>query len=237
MKRLVLCCLGGLALCLGLLAGGSRDAVPTGASPAPAGYVALTFDDGPWPGTTRVLLDGLKERGAKATFFVIGKQIETRPELIQRMAAEGHQIGLHTWDHVALRGLGAGEVCRQLDMSRAALAELVGERAFMLRPPYGFVDETVKQCAGAPIICWSVDTEDWRDEDVPRIVKAAAEGVKDGDIILMHDIFHSSVDAALQTVDSLQAQGFELVTVEELFALRGVEPAAGEVYRKVPALN
>ena len=233
MKRVVLYFLGGVALCIGVFLWDSQGAVPAGAV-GTAGYVALTFDDGPWPGTTRVLLDGLKEREAKATFFVIGKQIATRPELIQRMVQEGHQIGLHTWDHVALRGLGAGEVSRQLEKSRAALVELVGEQDFMLRPPYGFVDETVKQCAGGPIICWSVDTEDWRDEDVARIVKAAVEDVRDGDIILMHDIFRSSVDAALECVDELQRRGFALVTVEELVTLRGREPAAGEVYRKVP---
>lgn len=232
MKRVVLYFLAGVALCVGVFVWDGGRAVPADAV-SPAGYIALTFDDGPWPGTTRVLLDGLKERGARATFFVIGRQIAARPELIRRMAAEGHQIGLHTWDHVALRGLGQEEIQRQLAQSREALTALTGEADFMLRPPYGFVDETVRQCAGAPIICWSVDTEDWRDEDIPRIV-TAAEDVQDGDIILMHDIFHSSVDAALQCVDELQARGFQLVTVEELFALRGVEPAAGEVYRKVP---
>lgn len=229
-KGIVICLLWAAALALVPALGVSAAS----AGAAPVKYAALTFDDGPWPGTTRKLLDGLKERGAKATFFVIGRQVGYRPELILRMEAEGHQIGLHTWDHVALRGMGREEILRQLELSRDVLELLTGRRDFMLRPPYGFVDETVSACAQAPIICWSLDTEDWRDENVERVVKSVLSSVEDGDIILMHDIFSSSVTAALECVDQLQAQGFELVTVEELLALRGVTPEAGQVYRKAP---
>lgn len=213
---------------------GSTAAVPASAEAGPAGYIALTFDDGPWPGTTRELLDGLEQRGAKATFFLIGKQIDNRAELVQRMADEGHQIGLHTWDHVKLTGLDRDGIDRQLDQCRRRLAELVGEEHFMVRPPYGYVDESLKQWAGAPIICWSVDPEDWKDEDVERVIDHVLTQAKDGDIILMHDIFHSSVTAALACVDGLLERGYSLVTVEELFALRGEVPEDGVVYRRLP---
>ena len=104
----------------------------------------------------------------------------------------------------------------------------------MVRPPYGYVDEALKQWAQAPIICWSVDTEDWRDEDVERIIQAVLKDAGDGDIVLMHDIFHSSVTAALACVDELLERGYCLVTVEELFALRGEVPEDGEVYHCLP---
>lgn len=236
MRKDIIWVLWTVALCMALAAlllPGGGSAVATAAA-EPAGYVALTFDDGPWPGTTRVLLDGLEERGAKASFFLIGKQISSRPELVQRMADEGHQIGLHSWDHVQLSGLDRDGINRQLDQCRHALEELVGESHFMVRPPYGYVDEALEQWADAPIVCWSVDPEDWRDEDVERIIQAVLEDVGDGDIVLMHDIFHSSVTAALACVDELLERGYCLVTVEELFALRGEVPENGVVYHCLP---
>lgn len=237
MRKALLLILSVAALLLTLAALPYRNAgsaVPASAEVEPTGYIALTFDDGPWPGTTRELLDGLEQRGAKATFFLIGKQIDNRPELVLRMVDEGHQIGLHTWDHVQLSGLDRAGIEQQLDQCRHRLEDLVGESHFMLRPPYGFVDETLEQWAGAPIICWSVDTEDWKDEDVGRIIQSVLTEAKDGDIILMHDIFHSSVTAALACVDELLERGYSLVTVEELFALRGVVPEDGQVYHCFP---
>lgn len=236
MRKHLIWALWAVALCLALGAlclPEAEESVPAAAA-EPAGYIALTFDDGPWPGTTRELLDGLEQRGAKATFFLIGKQIGDRPELVRRMADEGHQIGLHSWDHVPLSGLDRAGIDRQLSQCRHALEELVGESHFMVRPPYGYVDETLKQWAEAPIICWSVDTEDWRDEDVGRIIQAVLEDAGDGDIVLMHDIFHSSVTAALACVDGLLERGYCLVTVEELFALRGETPEDGVVYHCLP---
>ena len=103
----------------------------------------------------------------------------------------------------------------------------------MVRPPFGFVDSAVKAAAGAPLICWSVDTEDWRDGDTDRIRAVVAHKAEDGSIVLMHDIYDRSVTAALACVDDLLARGFRLVTVEELFALRGITPQPGRVYHTV----
>lgn len=197
-------------------------------------YVALTFDDGPWPGTTNALLDGLAQRGVKATFFLVGEQVADRAETVRRMADEGHQIGLHTWHHVSLKGMTPDQITSQLDQTRAAIREIVGPVDLMLRPPYGFVDDTLRQWAKAPIICWSLDTEDWKDPTPSRITADILCQVKDGDIILMHDIFDSSVTAALAAVDQLLAQGYRLVTVEELFAQRGQDPQPGAVYCSLP---
>ena len=109
-------------------------------------YVALTFDDGPWPGTTNALLDGLAQRGVKATFFLVGEQVADRAETVRRMADEGHQIGLHTWHHVSLKGMTPDQITSQLDQTRAAICEIVGPVDLMLRPPYGCVDDTLRQC-------------------------------------------------------------------------------------------
>ena len=208
----------------------SPPAAETAGTVPVKGYLALTFDDGPWPETTGALLDGLARRGVKATFFLIGSQVEGQEDTLRRMCEEGHQLGLHTWDHTSLRGRSAGEIGLQLTRTREAVERITGPADFMLRPPYGFVDETLTACAGMPIIGWSVDTEDWRDRNVSRIVEAALDGAEDGAIILLHDIYDTSVTAALEIADRLMDEGYWLVTVEELLALHGVTPEKGQVY-------
>ena len=196
--------------------------------------VALTFDDGPKPKTTPKLLDGLDQRGVKATFFLIGKQVEEYPELVERMAASGHQIGIHTYDHVILTGLNQTDFDAQVGRTRQILYDLLGYDDFLLRPPYGESDDAVKKYADAPIILWSVDPEDWRDRNVQREVAHIVSHVQDGDLILLHDIYPESVDAALQVIDQFHQAGYVFVTVEELFAARGVTLENGEVYRNCP---
>lgn len=196
--------------------------------------IALTFDDGPRGDTTGALLDGLALREVPATFFLVGSRLEGREELVRRMAAEGHQVGIHTYDHREVAGLSRQEFGAQVDRARAALSEILGGGEFWLRPPYGSLDETTRAWAGSPLILWSVDPEDWRDEDVDRITAAVTERAEDGAIILMHDIFPSSVQAALRAVDVLLDRGYCFVTVERLMELRGVEPEDGAVYRRVP---
>ena len=155
-------------------------------------------------------------------------------DTVRRMADEGHQIGLHTWHHVSLQGMTREEIAAQLGKTQQTIQAVVGPEELMLRPPYGFVDETLKQWAKTPIVCWSVDTEDWKDQNVERIVQTVTQQAEDGDIILMHDIFETSVTAALACVDRLMAQGYYFVTVEELFALRGEVPQEGRVYLSLP---
>lgn len=193
--------------------------------------VALTFDDGPRRSTTGELLDGLAQRGVHATFFLVGEMLEGNGDLVERMAAEGHQIGVHTYDHVWLTELSAVDFEKQVGRTRRLLTEMVGEGSYWLRPPYGGVDRGVEKRAGSPVILWSVDPEDWDDKNVTRIVEHIVSNVRDGDIILLHDIYPSSVEAALQVVDRLQERGFLFATVEELAQLRHIELKDGEVYR------
>lgn len=194
--------------------------------------VALTFDDGPKASTTQRLLEGLDQRGVKATFFLIGAQIEENQELVCRMARSGHQIGVHTYDHVALTELNQADFDAQVRRTREILTGLLGPGDYFLRPPYGMVDGQVKTLAGSPIILWSVDPEDWHERGVQREVLHIVSHVQPGDIILMHDIFPESVDAALQVVDQLHREGYAFVTVEELFAARGIALEPGQVYRQ-----
>ena len=195
--------------------------------------VALTFDDGPRSSTTGPLLDGLALREVPATFFLVGNRIPGNEDLVRRMAAEGHQIGIHTYDHVELKGLSREDFDLQVGKTRALITQLVGEGNYWLRPPYGLIDRQAESWCGGPVILWSVDPEDWKDNDIDRVVAAVAEHVSDGDIILLHDLFSSSAQAALRIVDTLLARGYCFVTVEQLMAERGVTPKSGEQYRKI----
>lgn len=195
--------------------------------------VALTFDDGPRSSTTGPLLDGLALREVPATFFLVGSRIPGNEDLVRRMAAEGHQIGIHTYDHVKLKGLSRQDFDLQVGKTRSLITSLVGEGNYWLRPPYGLLDKTAESWCGGPVILWSVDPEDWKDDDIDRVVAAVVEHASDGDIILLHDLFPSSERAALRIVDTLLARGCCFVTVEQLMAERGVTPEAGVRYRKI----
>ena len=234
--------LGGMiALCLAIVAVGMllRPVGEPSSSdlrlevPGQEKLLALTFDDGPHPQHTADLLDGLRARGATATFFLVGSQVELAPELVERMAAEGHQIGVHTLEHVQVNGLSRKDFDTQVEGLRRRLYPLVGERELWLRPPYGVMDACTVRWADSPVVLWSVDPEDWRDKDVERVTEHIVSRVKDGDIVLLHDIYPESVQAALQVVDCLQKDGWRFVTVERLLQLKGRAGEVGRVYRAV----
>lgn len=231
-KQLLFLCLLGLVL---WASAGREEALPADAPaelPAEVKYVALTFDDGPREDTTTRLLDGLLERGAAATFFVIGQQVPGNEALIQRMKAEGHQIGNHTYSHVRLIKADMDTVVEEIHKTEALLTEAAGEGSFWLRPPYGRIGTERAALICTPMVYWSVDPQDWKVLDKDKVVAAVLEAVKPGDIILLHDFFSASVDAALEIVDRLQKEGYDFVTVEELFRIQGVEPQAGVLYAR-----
>lgn len=232
-KIAVLLCMAALAAALPApgrpVPVGAPAEIETGGPP----LVALTFDDGPRSSTTGPLLDGLALRETPATFFLVGSRIPGNEDLVRRMAAEGHQIGIHTYDHVKLKGLSRRDFDLQVGKTRALITQLAGEGNYWLRPPYGLLDKAAEGWCGGPVILWSVDPEDWKDDDIDRVVAAVVEHASDGDIILLHDLFPSSAQAALRIVDALLARGFCFVTVEQLMAQRGVTPEAGVRYRKI----
>lgn len=194
-------------------------------------YVALTFDDGPRRTTTTALLDGLRERGASATFFLVGEDIEGNEDLVERMAAEGHQVGNHTWSHIRLKGAPPEQVSEELGKTSEKLTEVLGEGTYWVRPPYGQLDESQKAQIPVPMVQWSVDSRDWESKNTEKIVTKVLKEVQPNSIILLHDIYPTSVEAALEIVDKLQAEGYWFVTVQELLALNGIQPQPGVLYR------
>ncbi|MCD8335795.1 MAG: polysaccharide deacetylase family protein [Lachnospiraceae bacterium] len=178
--------------------------------------VALTFDDGPHPVYTVKLLDGLAERGIQATFFVIGENIPGNEEIIARMNQEGHLIGNHTYDHVKITDLSVEEACEQVEKTSALVKEITGKDTEYVRPPFGSWRKDL-ECSFEMIpVLWDVDPLDWTTCNVSDVVRRVLEAVEPDDIILLHDYYESSVDAALLIVDALTEQGYTFVTVDEL---------------------
>lgn len=196
-------------------------------------YVALTFDDGPSAKYTPKLLDGLRERGVQATFFLIGSMAEENEALVHRMKEEGHQIGNHSYDHAKLTEMTCETALADITHGNEVLCQLAGEQNYWVRPPYGFIGEDTCCEVSAPLIAWSVDTLDWKTQDVGKILDIIYRDYADGAIILMHDQYAASVEAALQAIDHLQAQGVQFVTVQDLFAKKNADPVCGRLYRMV----
>ena len=178
--------------------------------------VALTFDDGPHPQYTEQLLDGLKARGVHASFFVTGEHAALHPDIILRMYEEGHLVGNHTYSHMQLRSDNRAEFKEELIKTNAVLKQITGESAQFVRPPYGSWDKEFETQLDMFPVLWTVDPLDWCSSDASCVTGRILQSAGDGDIILMHDYYDSSVTAALAVVDELLAQGYEFVTVDEI---------------------
>lgn len=198
--------------------------------------VALTFDDGPGPYTAR-LLDELKKRGVRATFYVLGTCVDRYPELIKRMEAEGHVVGNHSNGHKNLSKLSAAGIKKEMDTCADKIAKLLGHKPVVMRCPGGNYDNKVLAYAlnaGIPVTHWTVDTRDWESRNVGAILGIAfsEDGIKNGSVVLMHDIYETSVDAAIQMMDRLQKEGYTFVTVPELIYTKNNKVIeAGKLYR------
>lgn len=178
--------------------------------------VALTFDDGPSEDCTGVLLDGLKERGIRATFFLMGENIPGKEELVLRMRDEGHLIANHGYRHVQMTHEGEEAVAESVEKAQEMIQEITGERPEFLRPPYGDWNERLAERCDLTTVFWNVDSLDWKLRNAEKIVRRVKKQVRNGDIILMHDIFPESVEAALRLADQLLAEGYGFVTVDEV---------------------
>ncbi len=178
--------------------------------------VALTFDDGPHPRYTQQLLDGLRERNVKVTFFIVGKNAEKYPEIVKNIAKDGHLIGNHTYSHVQLNTLSLEEQCIEITKTNELLYGITGIYPEFIRPTFGEWDKKLECSMDMIPVLWSVDTLDWTTDNVDKIVENGTKKIKDGDIILMHDYYDTSVTAAFRIIDKLQSEGFEFVTVDEL---------------------
>lgn len=178
--------------------------------------VALTFDDGPSSRYTPELLDGLKERGVKASFFLVGKNIEENSDLIRRMEADGHLIGNHTYNHVQLDKISDASAREEILKTNNAIYEATGRYPQYMRPPYGAWKKNMEICVEMLPVFWTIDTLDWKTQNVQAVCQVVEKEIEDGAIILMHDEYETTVNAALKIVDEYQEKGYEFVTVDKL---------------------
>lgn len=185
--------------------------------------IALTFDDGPSRATNRVL-DVLEKTGAKATFFVVGERVADYGPELRRAAAGGFQIGNHTWHHEYISKIPEAELRDVLVRTNDAIREACGVTPTVMRPPGAFWSDdalAVLGDMGLPAIFWSVDPRDWKTRDAQSTIDYVLDNAKEGDIVLMHDLYQPTADAAEVIVPELISRGYELVTVNELARSRG----------------
>ena len=178
--------------------------------------VYLTFDDGPSPAWTPQLLDGLKERNVKATFFLIGENAKNNPELVKREAEEGHLIGNHTYHHVEITRVPDETAQEEILMTNEVITGITGEEVSYMRPPFGVWQKNLERKLDVMPVLWTIDPLDWTTDNEDEIINKVVTQAGENDIILLHDCYESSVNAALRIVDILQKEGFEFVTVDEL---------------------
>lgn len=200
--------------------------------------LAMTFDDGPHPTLTPKLLDILKERNIKCTFFVIGKNAKAYPKIIQRMLAEGHEIANHTWTHCSLTSRSDAQIRSELQQSEDALVAAANYRPHLIRPPYGAINTRIKQLMftefGYPTVMWSVDPQDWRRPGSSVVTSRLVNGAHPGAIMLSHDIHAPTIQAMPSMFDQLLAKGYQFVTVSQLMNMEKANMPVGVVIR--PAL-
>ena len=194
--------------------------------------VALTYDDGPSK-YTNTIIDVFEQYGGKATFFIVGDRVSWNEDPAKREGDLNYELGNHTYGHNTLTKLNEEQIKEKLQQTDNELLKLTGRKTTCLRPPGGSFNDTVKKAAGLPIIIWSIDTEDWKSRNANKICNRVIGKVKDGDIVLMHDLCESTAEATKKIVPALVKAGFQLVTVEEMGLLKrgGLEP--GVVYYSI----
>ncbi|MEG0777842.1 MAG: polysaccharide deacetylase family protein [Oscillospiraceae bacterium] len=198
--------------------------------------LALTFDDGPSKSVTPLLLDALAERGVKVTFFLVGTYIDYFPKTVERAFADGHQLANHSYSHPWYSKIGADATKKEISSVNTQLEKITGKTRFLARVPYGDMTDDVKKAVDAPIIQWSVDPANGNmGAPEASMTRNLIANARDGSIIILHDTNEKNLNVALAAIDELLLQGFEFVTLDELFRLRGVEPQNGVVYYNVPA--
>ncbi len=194
--------------------------------------IALTYDDGP-SRYTKDILNCLKQNQAKATFYVIGCNVDSYKDAVVEAHEMGCEIGNHTYTHPMLFRLSTEQIKKEIVDTDKKIKRLIGSNAVTMRPPGGGLDQKVEQTVGKPIILWSIDTRDWEHRNSARIINSVMNNVKDGDIILMHDIYKTTKDASLVLIPRLRREGYQLVTVSELAEYRGYTLKKGKVYRNL----
>ena len=191
--------------------------------------IALSFDAGPYTPVTSKILKVLKKYDSRATFFVVGNRIQTYKEILKESYDMGNQIGSHTYDHEDLSKKNKKQLISEMRKTNRELRSVIGCNATLIRPPYGNISDLMRKVIKIPMMYWSVDTDDWKWRNTAKIL-AGCKNVKDGDIILMHDLYPSTANAVKKLVPRLRKKGYQLVTIDELFYYKGIKAKAGKVY-------
>lgn len=191
--------------------------------------IALTFDDGPGE-YTEELINCLVENNAKATFFMLGQNVEAYPEIAKELSDAGMELGNHSYSHPDLVTIGADAAAQQVSNTDAALKAATGFEATVMRPPGGSFNDSVKAAIDHPLIIWSIDTRDWATKSEDQTYQVVMDNAQDGSVVLMHDIHEWSVKAAIRMIPDLIAKGFKLVTVSELAEAKGKTLQSGNAY-------
>lgn len=192
--------------------------------------VALTFDDGPSATQTPRLLQILREKNVKATFFVVGNMAQRSPDILRQEEAEGHEVASHTMTHANLKRSTIEGIKWEAAAINGVFMDILGHGPSLTRPPYGNISNDARIYINQPLILWTVDPEDWRYKNAATVRRNVVSGTFDGAIVLMHDIHATTVDAVAGIIDDLRAQGYEFMTVSELAAARGVVMQNGTAY-------
>lgn len=191
--------------------------------------IALTFDDGPGE-YTEELINCLVENNAKATFFMLGQNVEAYPEIAKKVSDAGMELGNHSYSHPDLVTIGSEAAAQQVSNTDAALKSATGFEATVMRPPGGSFNDSVKAAIDHPLIIWSIDTRDWATKSEDQTYQVVMDNAQDGSVVLMHDIHEWSVKAAIRMIPDLIAKGFKLVTVSELAEAKGKTLQSGNAY-------
>ena len=191
--------------------------------------IALTFDDGPNYNTSKVI-DVLNKYDIKATFFVLGSRAINNKDILKKMADSGMEIGNHTYNHLLLTKYDENKIRSEIEDTSEVIYSATKKKPKLLRPSYGSVNNKIKKVANMPIIIWDIDTLDWKYHNSKRITSRVVNKVRDGDIILMHDIYNASLNALSNIIPILQDNGYEFVTIDELFYYKGISLENGKVY-------
>lgn len=219
------------------------EATAAPATPAPSGaecwirkdldsdkpMVALTFDDGPYTPVTKRILATLEKNNAKATFFCVGNRISKYSSVVKQAFSQGCQLASHTYEHAVLTKLKKQQIASQVKKTDEAMQNVIGCSTTALRPPGGIVNDKVRNTVKVPMVCWNVDSEDWKSRNKKKILQRC-NSIQDGDIVLMHDLYPTTAAAVETLVPRLKKKGYQLVTVDELFYYKGIKAEAGKLY-------
>lgn len=191
--------------------------------------IALTFDDGPSKYTPEIL-ETLKNNNSSATFFVLGQEADKYKDTVKLIIKDGSEVGNHTYNHKNLTKLSYEEISNQIIKTEDSIYGSSGYISSLVRPPYGASDADLNKSISRPIIKWSVDTKDWQSRNAQKVTGHVLNTVKDGDIVLMHDIYESTAEASKTLIPKLVEMGYQLVTISELAECRGLPLTAGQQY-------